>query len=426
MEKPKLLSLPQMFTAGDLERGQTCPCCQEPIQAGQSVGRCSACGHLQHEECWRSARTCRSYECEDQDRVPPERRGADMIVSTRDLESTTLPQARPQPLRVRGNRLPPAARRYSRLAVASLCVSLLGAVLLGLPALIGIVLGVVALGAINTRRDLRGETFAISGILVGILAVVCWVGGAALYFSNHPYAPGQEYPANLPDRRRIEPADIDQTSEPIRRAIRANVLVTVGGMTGRVLGAGVIIGRHRDQLQIVTNRHVIKNAEGSVSAGRRLKVTFYDAAERQAQIQWVAPEGLDLALIECPAPATEVNVATPRRQTGVKVGEAVFAVGNPLGLGWSYADGVVSAIRRLNYSAGQARMIQTQVPLNPGNSGGGLYSEQGALIGINTLTTDKYVTEGIGFAIAIEDVMPMLNRKLHQTGGQSNHAGDQP
>jgi S1-C subfamily serine protease len=414
-----------MFTAGDLEGGQTCPCCQEPIQTGQSVGRCSACGHLQHEDCWQSAQACRSYECEDKHRVPPERRNAEMVVSTRDLDSATLPDARPQPVRVGEKKLPTVDRRYSRLALASLCVSLLGVVLLGLPALIGIVLGVVALGAINTRRDLRGETFATAGILVGILAVVCWVAGAAVYFSNNPYTPGQQYPANLPDRRRIEPADIDQTSEPIRRAIRANVLVTVGGMTGEVLGAGVIIGRHRDQLQILTNRHVIKSAEGSVSAGRRLKVTFYDAAEQQAQIQWVAPEGLDLALIQCPAPGTEINVATTRHQAGVKVGEPVFAVGNPLGLGWSYADGVVSAIRRLNYSNGQTRMIQTQVPLNPGNSGGGLYSEQGALIGINTLTTDKYVTEGIGFAIAIEDVRPMLNQKLRRAGDQSNEAGDQ-
>jgi S1-C subfamily serine protease len=53
-------------------------------------------------------------------------------------------------------------------------------------------------------------------------------------------------------------------------------------------------------------------------------------------------------------------------------------------------------------------MIQAQLPLNPGNSGGGLYDEAGVLIGINTLTTAKHTSEGIGFAIAIFDLIPLL------------------
>ena len=93
----------------------------------------------------------------------------------------------------------------------------------------------------------------------------------------------------------------------------------------------------------------------------------------------------------------------------MKVGESVFAIGNPHGLGWSHTQGVISQLRTRN-SLPPIRIIQTQAAINPGNSGGGLYDQEGYLLGINTWTADKRVSEGIGFAIALDTLSTWLRR----------------
>ena len=84
----------------------------------------------------------------------------------------------------------------------------------------------------------------------------------------------------------------------------------------------------------------------------------------------------------------------------MKVGESVFAIGNPHRLGWTHTQGVISQLRTQDFDLHRVRVIQTQAAINPGNSGGGLYDHEGYLLGINTWTADKSVSEGIGFAIA--------------------------
>ena len=86
----------------------------------------------------------------------------------------------------------------------------------------------------------------------------------------------------------------------------------------------------------------------------------------------------------------------------MKVGETVFAIGNPHQLGWTQTQGVISQFRTRTIGDRRVRVIQTQTPINHGNSGGGLYDQEGYCIGINTWTADKRETEGIGFAIALD------------------------
>jgi S1-C subfamily serine protease len=120
---------------------------------------------------------------------------------------------------------------------------------------------------------------------------------------------------------------------------------------------------------------------------------------------------MDAAVLSCSRGSGSFDTAAVRVQPALTVGEGVFAIGNPLGLGWSYSRGAISAIRRYSHEESLLRMIQAQLPLNPGNSGGGLYDEAGALIGINTLTT----AEGIGFALAICDLVPVLESQATLT-----------
>jgi len=91
----------------------------------------------------------------------------------------------------------------------------------------------------------------------------------------------------------------------------------------------------------------------------------------------------------------------------MKVGESVFAIGNPHRLGWSHTQGVISQIRNQPIDSRQVRVIQTQASINPGNSGGGLYDREGYLLGINTWTADKRVSEGIGFAITLDTLLEL-------------------
>lgn len=115
-----------------------------------------------------------------------------------------------------------------------------------------------------------------------------------------------------------------------------------------------------------------------------------------------------MAVLLCKSAGDETEVALIARNVPLAVGQPVFAIGNPFGLGWSFSSGAISAVREQTWSGTSLRVIQTQTPLNPGNSGGGLYDAEGRLVGVNTLNTDKNRTEGIGFAIAFEDMAPLL------------------
>lgn len=106
----------------------------------------------------------------------------------------------------------------------------------------------------------------------------------------------------------------------------------------------------------------------------------------------------------------------------VKIGDTVFAVGNPHGLGWTHTGGDVSQIRRRASGDTEYRVIQTSAAINPGNSGGGLYDKEGRLIGINTWTQDKRFAEGLGFAIAFETLLNMVPNRFRLSAQQDPKA----
>jgi serine protease Do len=78
-------------------------------------------------------------------------------------------------------------------------------------------------------------------------------------------------------------------------------------------------------------------------------------------------------------------------------------------LSWSYNEGVISGIRETVKGPVRLKILQTQTPINQGNSGGGLYSADGTLIGIVTWTKDKAQAEGISFAITYGDFLSLYN-----------------
>jgi len=175
-------------------------------------------------------------------------------------------------------------------------------------------------------------------------------------------------------------------------------------------GSGVIIS---EDGYIITNDHVVANAT-------EISVTTHDRKEYKAEVIGTDPL-TDLAVIKIDAsgltPAYLGNIED------IRVGEIVFAIGNPLGLNSTITSGIISAIGRggmglLNRESGYAveNFIQTDAAINPGNSGGGLYSITGSLIGINSAIATRTGTYiGYGFAIPI-DIVTSVVRDLIDDG----------
>jgi S1-C subfamily serine protease len=151
---------------------------------------------------------------------------------------------------------------------------------------------------------------------------------------------------------------------------------------------------------IVTNFHVISGADAA-------KVTLADQSTWDAKLVGAAPEK-DLAVLKIEAPADKLTPLPLGSSETLKVGQSVFAIGNPFGLDQSLTTGVVSALGREIQSESGApirEVIQTDAAINPGNSGGPLLDSSGRLIGVNTaIYSPSGGSAGIGFAIPEHDV----------------------
>ncbi len=122
----------------------------------------------------------------------------------------------------------------------------------------------------------------------------------------------------------------------------------------------------------------------------------------------MAPGQVDLALVRAGCtPATGAQAAFWQKARPMRVGQTVIAIGNPHQLGWTQTQGVISQFRVWSIDDRRIRVIQTQAAINQGNSGGGLYDQEGYCLGINTWTADKRTTEGIGFAIALDTLFDL-------------------
>lgn len=169
-------------------------------------------------------------------------------------------------------------------------------------------------------------------------------------------------------------------------------------------GSGVIYKIVGDKALIVTNYHVIEKAkkvEVSLPNGDRVEATLKGADQLT-----------DLAVLEIDA-ANVDTVAEFGDSDSIRTGEPAIAIGNPLGLEFSrtVTQGIISAKERSVAVSNnwEINVIQTDAAINPGNSGGALINIHGQVIGINSLKIASSGVEGLGFAIPINDVVPIIN-----------------
>jgi serine protease DegS len=177
-----------------------------------------------------------------------------------------------------------------------------------------------------------------------------------------------------------------------------NVLPQYRQRIERSLGSGVIVD---ESGHIVTNYHVIANAGA-------IRVQLADGRVADPQVVGVDPD-TDLAVLKINE--SNLPVITFGRSDRLRVGDVVLAIGDPLGLSQTVTHGIVSATARGQLGITTFEdFIQTDAPINFGNSGGALVDSSGALIGINTAIVAKSLgVEGIGFAIPVDMVRGVLH-----------------
>lgn len=151
---------------------------------------------------------------------------------------------------------------------------------------------------------------------------------------------------------------------------------------------------------IVTNFHVLEGAQN-------FTVTLSDQSSYKATFVGAEPNK-DLAVIKIEAPEEVLKPILVGSYADLKVGQSVFAIGNPFGLDYTLTTGVISALgREIESQRGTTikDVIQTDAAINPGNSGGPLLDSSRRLIGVNTMIySPSGASAGIGFAIPVDVV----------------------
>jgi S1-C subfamily serine protease len=187
-----------------------------------------------------------------------------------------------------------------------------------------------------------------------------------------------------------------------------------GSRESRSLGSGFVIDKSG---HVVTNYHVVENAS-------KVEVSFSANDEMPATVVGTDPS-TDIAVLRIKG--AQNRSLTPLdlgSSSGVKVGDAVVAIGNPFGLERTVTAGIVSALQReITAPNGFAidQVIQTDAAINHGNSGGPLLNADGRVIGVNAqIETETGGNVGIGFAIPIDTVKEVVAQLIED--GQVEHA----
>ncbi len=164
---------------------------------------------------------------------------------------------------------------------------------------------------------------------------------------------------------------------------------------------------YREDGIIVTNNHVIEGAE---------KVTVGLADGRAFEAEKVYGDSVgDLAIVKIKA--NNLPVASVGNSTGLRVGDWVVAIGNPLGQGLRAKQGIVSGLNvSLSADEGESlyNLIETSAAINPSNSGGPLADINGEVIGITSAKISAVGVEGMGYAISTETAIPIIEELINK------------
>lgn len=203
-----------------------------------------------------------------------------------------------------------------------------------------------------------------------------------------------------------EPAHELSAEEIYTIACRCTVGVTIPGYAQNIFGqtsastvsgTGIVLS---EDGYILTNFHVIENA---YEKGTPICVITYEGGEHEAEVVGIETDS-DLAVLKIEAEG--LTAAEFGNSGGMRVGQTIYAVGNPLGeLTYTMTSGIISALdRRVTTDVNvTVNMFQIDAAVNNGNSGGPVFNTYGQVIGVVTAKYSQYGMEGLGFAIPVND-----------------------
>ena len=240
-----------------------------------------------------------------------------------------------------------------------------------------------------------GLAVAMAGLVIGWLAS----GGFAEPVSGAPPVAAIASELDADERstvelfERVSPSAAFITSLALRRERFSLNLYEIP----RGSGSGFVW----DEIgHVVTNFHVIRGSDAA-------RVTLADRSTWDAELVGVAPDK-DLAVLRIDAPRQVLRPIQIGSSRDLRVGQKVYAIGNPFGLDQTLTTGIISALGREIESLSRIPIrdvIQTDAAINPGNSGGPLLDSSGRLIGVNTaIYSPSGAYAGIGFAIPVDTV----------------------
>ena len=416
------------ISAGIFHAGSTCPFCQEAVVIRQNIVSCPNCSSIHHDSCWRHNGGCSSYHCDKKVTGNAANQRAEIVIQASELLNVFVPPpAVKRPSQdVAAAYLPKKPERLSRLAIGSVALTILSLIgivgalkasniqgfssewtpaasLLSLGvalAMAGLIAGVVSLIFIsNTNNRISGLPWAGGSVLSAMVLIIVYFGsiGVAHSHSNQRHEVDMQLADNLPTEQQL-----DAMALAVRNAMRANLVIRAGGLGDSIYGSGVIVHVDDHQAFILTNKHVIGGSKDNIRA------LFYNGERGNAKVEWEAPGSVDIAILSCRVFSLDKYKHIEVLDEHVGPGEKVFAIGNPMALAWSYSEGTISSVRTSHADGGEVELYQTQTPINSGNSGGGLYTTAGVLVGINTMTHDKSTSEGLSFAITTAGILKLL------------------
>jgi putative serine protease PepD len=263
------------------------------------------------------------------------------------------------------------------------------------------------------RRPRRWLTAAVATLSVVSLVEGGVILGRASVGSDTPgataaTASGLETTTTSADRGLSAVIDTALRSVVAVRAVSTVATPFGGSAQAESQGSGVIVA---DGI-VVTNAHVVEAASD-------VTVSFGDEADETTATVLGTDSTHDVAVLAVDTggrPAISIGSSS-----GLELGDTVVALGYPLGLGSTATAGIVSGLdRTIDVQSRQTvehleGLLQTDAAINPGNSGGPLIDATGRLIGINTAGASASSAENIGFAIAIDTALPVIQ----QLGGMS-------
>lgn len=267
------------------------------------------------------------------------------------------------------------------------------------------------------RRGVRMSTLQIavvSSVSSAVVAILLfsWITGAGTGSSEsaqvvHGKNPEQAVEASDPYERiitasaKVSPWVVSIVNK--QKNAGSSVTVDAG------LGSGIIVKKENGDALVLTNNHVIKEAD-------ELEVVLSNGTRKSAKVVGKDPT-TDIAVLKVDDEGID-QVAELGDSTKLRRGETVLAIGNALGLGESLSFGIVSKTLQvvpisLNGDGvydWEQEVIQTDAAINEGNSGGALVNLKGQVIGVNAMKVADVGVEGIGFAIPINNAMDIAEQ----------------